>query len=275
MKLLNSKLVDEKSEQRKIQQIRDGELIAKEIDSLRENLGKERVQYGSSIRQMQEHFQEFTQSIENKRIELETQVNRLEERKRKALEPILKKNLHFLEKENELLLRAKVTSEAKAEWERQKAPLEQEIKELTLKSTSLDTKIKQASSLYEKLSVQSQNLEEKNSNLEDYLKIQDKEVERLNDVRRDLQKTNNELGILANQERGKQQAARDYLENKETELSSLKTYLVDKEFKLNKMENKLNKLVDSLTIKKKNLDLEVKDLMKKRQEFIKLNKLKK
>ena len=63
---------------------------------------------------MQEHFQEFTQSIENKRIGLEAQVNRLEERKRIALEPILKKNLHFLEKENELLLKEKVISEAKA-----------------------------------------------------------------------------------------------------------------------------------------------------------------
>lgn len=272
MKLLTPQLVDQKSEQRKIQQIRDGEFIAKEIDSLREKLGKERVQYGSSIRQMQVHFKEFTDTIDAKRIELEQQVNQLEERKRKALEPILKKNLHFLEKENELLLKAEVIKQAKAEWERKKNPLEDEIKELTLKSIGLSTKIKQASLQYEKLSKQSQNLEDKNNNLEEYLKIQDKEVERLDDARRDLQKTNNELGILANQEREKQRAAHDYLENKETELTSLKTFLIDKEFKLNKMEKNLNKLVDDLTIKKKNLNLEIKDLMKRRQEIIKLNK---
>ena len=222
---------------------------------------------------MQEHFQEFTQSIENKRIGLEAQVNRLEERKRIALEPILKKNLHFLEKENELLLKEKVISEAKAEWERNKGNLEKELKDLRLKKDNLDSETKKVAQQQTKLLKQSLALEEKNSNLEHYLKIQDKEVEVLDKSRISLQKTVNELGEKAEKERITQQRTKDYLESKENELTSLKTYLVDKEYKLDKMEKKLNKLVDSLTIKKKNLDLEVKDLMKKRQDIIRLKKL--
>ena len=273
MKLLNSKLVDEKSEQRKVQQIRDGELIAKEIDKLRENLGRERTQYGSSIRQMQTHFKEFSETTEVKILSLQNEVNILEEKKRKALEPILKKNLHFLEKENELLLKEKVITEARAEWEKGKQGLEDELKQLRLKKANLDTDTRKIAQQQTKLLKESLLLEDKNAKLESYLKIQDKQVETLDDDRKSLQKTVNELGEKAEKERNTQQKTKDYLESKENELTSLKIYLVDKEYKLNKMEKNLNKLVDSLTIKKKNLDLEVKDLMKKRQEIIKLKKL--
>jgi hypothetical protein len=273
MKLLNQKLVDEKSEQRKVQQIRDGELIAKEIDKLRENLGRERVQYSSSIRQMQTHFKEFSETTEVKILSLQNEVNSLEERKRKALEPILKKNLHFLEKENELLLKEKVITEARAEWEQSKNNLENELKQLKLKKINLDSEARKLTQQNLKLSNQTAILEEKNIKLEDYLKIQDKEVEVLDKTRVSLQKTVNELGEKAEKEKASQQKTKDYLINKEEELNSLKIYLVSKEYKLNIMEKKLNKLVDELTIKKQNLDKEVKDLMKKRQEIIRLKKI--
>lgn len=273
MKLLTPKLVDEKSEQRKVQQIQDGELIAKEIDKLRENLGRERTQYGSSIRQMQTHFKELSETTEIKILSLQNEVNKLEERKRIALEPILKKNLHFLEKENELLLKEKVITEARDEWEQSKSELENELKQLKLKRNNLDSEFKKIIHENSKLSTQSVILEEKNENLENYLKIQDREVETLDKTKVSLQKIVNELGEKADKERTTQQKTKDYLDNKEEELSSLKTYLVDKEYKLNIMEKKLNKLVDELTIKKQNLNLEIKDLMKKRQEIIKLNKL--
>lgn len=235
MKLLTKQQINTTYQDTRRKEIEEGVKLAKKVDTLRETLSSLEAQHKAFLAGMSRELEEKTKSKQQHIALLESEVKKLEERKKTALEPLDKEWQKLEEKIQDYRNRLSQLQDTERELQIQKDSLQKEEtliqkekENLENQKTEIERTVKETNLLF----IDAKDIKDKNETEYNAFVSERKEVSK------QLQEKENELRATIN-----------YQQKKEKELKNKEIYLQKLEIKLKDRSDRLKQTLKELNLK--------------------------